>query len=240
MNENIFLKIIKICFFIAIFSIYPKAYSQTKHISYYDNGNLELVGEFDNDGKPIGEWKSYYDDGTLERIEIFEKNKVFIKSYWKNGNLAEIYSSEDGYITGEYIMYYDNGNLWSTKNYEKGLHKGKQKSYFKNGNISAIEFYKDGNRIGKFRYYHENGKPSIIAIYNRKGDNIKTKWYRDNGYLWKKESFRYRKNGDVFQKFKENHLNGKLEVSGTILNGENVNEWKYYDEQGKLIKIERY
>ncbi len=217
-------------------------YAQTLHTKNYDNGNLREEGQLDENGKQIGEWKYYYEDGKLERVEKIEGDKIYSKSYWQNGQLSELSNySTDGRFFGEMIMYYDNGNLWSVKKFNDGQADGKWEDFFLNGKLHSEEFYKNGNRIGTSKLYHENGEISNITKY-KDGNAVESKWYLDNGKLWKTETSNFVTNENVITSVTEwsYHLNGKIENITSYTNGQPKGEWKYFDENGKLLKTEKY
>ena len=67
--------------------------------SYFENGRLRWIGEYDSKtGHRKGEWKFYYDDGQLEAIGKYINDKR--EGEWKN-------LSWDGYK----MKVYKNGEL---------------------------------------------------------------------------------------------------------------------------------
>ena len=58
---------------------------------FYKNGNLETIGNFNNNSNETGEWKYYYENGKVEAagnyIDGIETGTW--KSYNENGNLIE-------------------------------------------------------------------------------------------------------------------------------------------------------
>ena len=217
------------------------SYGQTTVQNKYENGNLREIGQLDKNGKQIGEWKYYYESGKIERIEKFENNKMYTKSFWKNGQLSEINSSENGFFFGTTTMFFENGMVWSIKKFKKGQQIGKWKSYHPNGKVYSIENYRNGERINKGKIYHENGIISIRTVY-KDGMAIKSKWYRDDGKLWKIETTEIDKSGNYIESVceREYHTNGKIEKITNYTNGEPKGEWKYYNDTAKLISTEKY
>ena len=74
---------------------------KVKEEGYYENGNLEYVGNY-KDGKEHGEFLYYYEDGTLQYEENWKNGlehgttkeyapdgQLVLEQEWKNGNLVE-------------------------------------------------------------------------------------------------------------------------------------------------------
>lgn len=215
------------------------AFAQTEHKRYYPNGKLEESGQFDANGKAVGEWKHYYEEGNIERIEKYDGDKLFSQSFWKNGKKQGISTSENGRFLGTKTLFFDNGQIWSISNFTNGSFDGMQKSYYSNGKLEHVGFYKNGIRIGKWEYFYEDGKRSIVTVYDN--DNaLSTDWYRDDGTVRKKEKFEYNADAKVTEYFEEFNLKGKLEKSGSFFDGAEFGTWKFYDENGKLIRTENF
>ena len=217
-------------------------FAQTQHKTFYENGKLQEIGQFNDKGKQIGEWKYYYENGNIERIENFKAGKIYSKSYWQNGVLSELNSSENGFFFGRFTMFYDNGKFWSKKKFnQNGQIDGTSKTYFPNGKLSSIEHYKNGERIKNAKIYHENGKISIYAKYEN-GISTYEEMYRDNGQIYRIEEIDIEKDDIRIISITEidYHENGKIEKITKHIDGEPKGEWKFYNEKGKLVKIEKY
>ena len=102
---------------------------------YYENGQLEMVGNYGKYGEKVGEWKFYYENGQLSSnrnygIDGGDKLGIW-KSYYKDGTLKEVVSYQDGNKTGLWNSYWDNGELRVTGEYKKGEQIGLWKYYDK-------------------------------------------------------------------------------------------------------------
>ncbi|MFV0305988.1 MAG: hypothetical protein ACK5IC_10965 [Moheibacter sp.] len=64
------------------------------------------------------------------------------------------------------------------------------------------------------------------------------KTFYEDGTVEKQGQFD--ENGKRFGEYKEYHTNGKLESIGHYKNGEEINEWKFYNEQDKLTETLDY
>lgn len=81
--------------------------------------------------------------------------------------------------------------------------------YYPNGNIQAKEFFINNKKSGIWEFYYENGilKSTVSFSFNSQLEEAVVKNYDEKGVLIS---------------------------SGTMLEGEMVSLWKYYDENGKL------
>ena len=49
---------------------------------YYENGQLESIGTFNENGEEIGEWREFYDNGKLRLNIKFDKGKIVEQHYY--------------------------------------------------------------------------------------------------------------------------------------------------------------
>ncbi len=60
---------------------------------YYNNGNLNYKGNYNNDGQQIGYWEYYYSNGNLNSKGNYDNCGKIIgcwEEYYSNGSLYEI------------------------------------------------------------------------------------------------------------------------------------------------------
>lgn len=179
-------------------------------------------------------------------------------TYYRNGQINDkkIYIDKNGQKLERYIwnQWYSDGK----KKYERIISEKNEYSfyYYNNGQIrhKGVGVLDDIQRgFGKYRYIYyegfcENGqlmyKDSINSTIMREIVN-----YHCNGTISKKFIF----NGaNVLGKWQEWYSNGQLSIDGqynfeipkdSILYygiSKKQGDWKYFDQSGKLIKIERY
>ena len=212
-----------------------------------------INGEITNPIK-VYEYNEYYSENTSKDPdeEYYE-----VKKYYWLGNIEP--SSFDpehpsGFIkTGEWNMkdmennlittivfdiegveetktiYFRNASIKEKRIYDKGKPKGR-KTYFENGNVNSIINYKEGyNKDGEYLEYFENGNPKIIGNYKV--------FFQVKGYF---ESYHM-----GFWKFF--YKNGKIKEQGNYVKNSNYSLkglkdgiWKYYNDEGNLIKTENY
>ena len=93
--------------------------------------------------------------------------------------------------------------------------------YYQNGNMEYHEKFDAGkDHIVLMDSYYENGKPQSIMEFEKRGKK-----------LYKKVE--YYPNGKIKEQ-------GKIHYFDEIQDYRKIDEWKIYDEKGKLIKVESY
>lgn len=144
--------------------------------------------------------------------------KVF-KNYWENGNVERELIAIDN-LRCKLLTYYPNGQPRSEITYYEGT-EIKEKDYFENGTVELEEEIdkKDGYIIKRIINYPDS-KPKIIMELSDK----KLKLYNYKEYY---------ENGQVKE---EGILNFRKDMNDYVKNG----IWKFYDEQGHLIKSVQY
>lgn len=167
-----------------------------------------------NDGIPIVEEKEEY---------IFKEEPT--REFYSNGTLKYEGTIWKGYRVNKWKYYYENGTLKMEGNFagkeadllEVGEQTGEWRYYYPSGKLKAIGFYKKGKKNGVFKTYNEEDGTLFLEQYYTTGledDLIRCVFYYKNGNV-EKEGTAYERNN--------------WEITG---------EWKYYDEQGKLKRIE--
>lgn len=103
---------------------------------------------------------------------------------------------------------------------------------YKNGQIRSIENFKNGKLNGEFKEFFENGSLSQIGTF-KNGDMKSIKVFYENGNLKFEQNLKDRKG-----KYKGYYPNGQLEAEGEVFQGDETGLWKYYSEEGNLLKTE--
>ncbi len=112
-------------------------------VYYTDNSKTKILskGKFKN-GTQVGKWIYNTTDGEKDRIEIYRGEKIKIKHYHPNGQLA---------LAGKANIVLE----------EKGLHfyyYGRWKHYLPNGKLQKISFYEKGKSIKENFIYNTGSK----------------------------------------------------------------------------------
>lgn len=201
-------------------------------------GNLKraILGIYCNEN-----FKNYIEESDLkgykfieirdinEGIPIPEEKKEYIfmeeptREFYPNGNLKYEGTIWKGYRVNKWRYYHEDGSLKMEGNFggkdAEILEIGEWRYYYNNGKIKAIGHFKKGKKKGVFKNYDEADGSLWLEKYYETGEEnelIKCKFYYKNGQI-EKEGTAYERNN--------------WEISG---------EWKYYDIQGNLKKIEIY
>ena len=103
---------------------------------------------------------------------------------------------------------------------------------YKNGQVKSIENFKNGKLNGEFKEFFEDGKLFQIATF-KNGDMKNIKVFYENGNLKFEQKLKDRKG-----KYRGYYPNGILEVEGEVFQGDEIGLWKYYNEEGNLLKTE--
>ena len=103
---------------------------------------------------------------------------------------------------------------------------------YKDGQVKSIENFKNGKLNGEFKEFFENGSLFQIGTF-KNGDMKNIKVFYENGNLKFEQKLKDRKG-----KYRGYYPNGILEVEGEVFQGDEIGLWKYYNEEGKLLKTE--
>ena len=103
---------------------------------------------------------------------------------------------------------------------------------YKSGQVKSIENFKNGKFNGEFKEFFENGSLFQIGTF-KNGDMENVKAFYENGNLKFKQNLKDRKG-----KYRGYYPNGMLEVEGEVFQGDEIGLWKYYNEEGNLLKTE--
>ena len=211
----------------------------------YFLGKLKFDGDYLN-GKKNGKGKEYYENGNIEFEGIYNNGERYsgIGYDTKNNKAYELKNGE-GYIK----KYYLGGIYIFEGEYLNGLINGKGKEYIF-GDLRFEGEYLYSQKLrgkyyiddkleyeGEFLYnkkwngkgYDENGN----IIYELKNGTGKIKEYNDKFFcslIYEGECLNGKRNG----KGKEYYSDGKISFEGEYLNGKRNGKGKEYDSEGKI------
>lgn len=185
---------------------------QGKWKYFYENGNMKLEGEYNNDLKH-GYFKQYAEDGNLIITEkyidgilqedVAELAKLDIKTeYYPDGKVKIVASYNNDIPEGVRREYSEEGEI--IKGYvfkkgkvigegitnEEGKRDGPWKEYYFTGALRSEGTYDNGKRVGDWKFYHSNGLLEQIGNYTKDGkeDGIWT-WYYATGEILREEGY---------------------------------------------------
>ncbi len=190
-----------------------KGLKQGKWTKTYSNGKPKYKGEFKDD-KEVGTFTYYGKDGKLtQTIEYSQNGKVGkAKFFYKNGKLM----SEGEYIDkkkeGVWTYFDEKGRKLREETLVNGKKEGKETNWDRNGGVNLVSMYKNGVKEGEeWKTYYADGYS--IANYSNGKLNGKITHY----YASKKKCF-----------------------EGQYANDKKVGEWIYTNENGDLIKRQKW
>jgi antitoxin component YwqK of YwqJK toxin-antitoxin module len=154
-----------------------------KYITYYSNGKLSYLWNYDQNGKRHGYQKYFYPNGIIKIEGEWEngKEKGEIKEYYENGSIKSIKTYKDGKLEGETVILPDS-NLNVLNNTVSGdtgkiedlindtikifSGNGYYIFYNKNKDVEKEGYFNNGVLVdGKHNIYDENGNLSKVFIY---------------------------------------------------------------------------
>ncbi|MCX6281200.1 MAG: hypothetical protein NTU51_04500 [Bacteroidetes bacterium] len=128
-------------------------------ISYSYNGRKIAEGNYRSEKKD-STWRYYSDqDGVLlsEETYIQGVKEGVSRTFYPNGNIAEILHYREGLKEGEWIQNFEDGKLKFKGGYAGDEKEGAFTGYFPGGRINMSGAYKSGHKDGTWTFYEENG-----------------------------------------------------------------------------------
>ena len=166
----------------------------------------------------------------INDVEIFKEEKqkeikfleIEDKGYYKSGKLKYTGTLWKGFRIKRWKSWYENGNLESDGEFDIKGEEGEWRYYHQNGNLKNIANYENGKLVGLVKNFDENGKFYSTTYYEKNSNLTKWQFFYEDEKSIKKEGMAYDM-GDKVEK--------RWDITG---------EWKYYNKEGKLEKIETY
>lgn len=196
-------------------------------------------------GLKHGDSRSYYDSGKILREEHYVSGKKEGKftEYFENGRVHAVRNHANDTFHGETILYESDGSLLIKGNYVNGLKDGIW-MHFESGKIRITTKYKLGEEIatrrenGEFTDYYPSGIPKATYVYeDGKKNGPFTEWH-DVGE-WVREPMNDPAPGGGIQ-FIEKLIGTAVLCEGDYMDDKPEGTLTYYDEKGKITKIETY
>lgn len=190
-------------------------------VTFFDSGKILLEGQFVNDKKD-GKHVEYFESGRIRSEFNYDKGKYHgeMKLFLANGQLRTKGTYHQGLKDGLWMDFNDDGSIKITTKFEKGEEKSTRKEN------------------GEFMEYHASGIPKASYTYkDGKKDGPFTEWY-DLGE-WIQEAMDEPMPGGGIQ-FKEKLVGTQVEREGDYMNDQLEGSVTYYDERGRITKVEEY
>lgn len=212
---------------------------------FYANGRLVSEEEFKM-GIPHGTSISYYSDGKVAETARYSdglKDGPW-KQYFDNGKPKAEGTYTRGDFDGDIVYYHPNGVKLIQGTYVRGMKDGTWIKFTSGGDIELVTAYKMGTKTaerrenGEFMDYYDSGIPSANHNYSDgKKDGPFTEWY-DQGE-WTKVPLDKPQPGGGIQ-FKQKLEGTQISREGDYMDGELEGEITYYNEEGRIMRIEVY
>lgn len=182
---------------------------------YHPSGKLAVEGQFDEQDRPHGPWKYFDQEGQLQRAGHFEhglRTGEWLRYHYRTGKRISRHLFVDGKAEGPYVAYFSDGQT-----------------------VSAQGQYRQGQRSGDWVIYQAKGVLHQTVSYDSNGlrTGLLTYYHRSNG----SKRLELRMVDDVEEgPARAYHDNGQLAEVGQYRGGRKAGPWKYYDQNGQLIR----
>jgi len=206
---------------------------------FYGNGEISSEGNYDEMGKPEGEWKSYSKDGYLTFLQNYSDGQLegLYSSYYKNGNLKFKVKYEKGRIIDSVVYYYDCGAISAIVPIVNNKRNGLVRKFYKNGSLSKEYSVVNDSMSGIETGYYANGNPKWKYFYDAdKLNGMAFDYYRNGTLSFSGNYF----NGELSGSFVRQYDDGKVKESGNYNKGLYFGKIQEFDEKGKISKSTVY
>ena len=123
-----------------------------KSIDYFNNGNVDMISNYNGNGLLKGDYKRYHLEGGL----------------WVDGEFDSL-----GKRTGTWLYYNEEGKLTGLSSYFKGELYGYYEEYSSEGRIRQKGYYEKNRKVGVWFYYDTYGKFLRKEYEGRKASTYK-------------------------------------------------------------------
>ncbi len=188
----------------------------------------EIVIQFDKEKENFSEvdgilfYKGDPFTGSLKKNSELPSTGGSMTNGFYNDSIQENITYKYGKMDGEYKSY-SKGKIYNEGFYLNGKKEGEWKLFHENGLINEKGSYIEGERDGVWEYFYPSGKL-----------NTKTTYKVELHKLFNKKISK--KNGP----YEEFYPNGNPRMSGKFENGNQIGEWKIFNEDGKPIRLQIY
>jgi antitoxin component YwqK of YwqJK toxin-antitoxin module len=127
-------------------SQYANGVIRGAQIFYYQNGQIQEVRNFDDNGSFSGGYKSYHENGHLKSEGQYINGAMNgkWKFFYRTGNIKEIVHFQDNVENGPFIEYFENGKISAEGTYANELEQGLLKIYNEKGELTMQKECQNG------------------------------------------------------------------------------------------------
>ncbi len=223
--------------------------------TYYPNGNVQEVTEYDNDvpvgysvyyypnnkiksqgyfkeGERHGNWEWYHVDGTLESRTYFNKGTIInaAETYDASGTLENINTYDNGELKTEKYFTPD-GTLKQSFNYPLPAGKTEHKVLNNKGTVISLFTYLNGMLHGPTERYGKDNKVVLKGAYLDGQSHGLWQGFFPNGNVEFETTYKMGKTHGARRGYYEN---GQLEYQYEDKNGLSQGAYKSYWENGSI------
>ena len=215
-----------------LLSISEYLFSQTADTTYkkfyFQNTDIVQSEGYMVDGKPDGYWKSYFQNGRLRsegNRKNFELDGLW-KFYDEDGKTVQLINYLKGKKNGAKTTF--NPTFFTVENYVDDIKEGMSYTYDYDSLLLESVNFSGGLENGLKKYYDKDGNIIKITKY-KSGYIVESQWInkRDN---------KGRKQGRWVKFHDNDHIAEETLYLNDRLNGYK----KIYDEESKLVSVEKY
>ncbi|MBR0176719.1 MAG: toxin-antitoxin system YwqK family antitoxin [Bacteroidales bacterium] len=151
--------------------------------------------------------------------------------HYPNGNVEELCYLRNGELSGSYKAYYEDGTLHGEGQFRKGRPVGVWHYYYPNGDIMTIEKHNRKGKTVSFDAWDEEGRHVV-----QDGTGTIVKHYPD-GSIESRVGYK----DCMFEGTNEAWFpNGQKRYEFFYKNGKPVGTWRFWNDEGELVREEEY
>ncbi len=192
----------------------------------YPSGVKSSEGYLVN-GQPDGWWKSYDEKGRL--VSEGNRKNLLLDSLWTfyvDGRKSFTIHYQDGKKHGEQIQYFP--REYTVSQWRQDTIVGAVRTYDTAGWLKKTVPYFEGKPHGMAKEFDKTGLVVAVANYYRGVMSRRERINRTDEHGLKQGSWKF---------FWDN---GQLKMEGNFLNGKKHGFFKFYDESGNFLYVEKY
>ena len=165
-----------------------------------------------------------------------------VSTFYDNKSPKEIYLTDNGVKNGLYQIFYESGKLWQFGDYSNGQMTNEWSVNNSHGVLIQDSYYIKNKLQGQQKYYYPNGNLKQLLCFKEGVLNGIAQLYSNQGYLTKGSlsetiSFKDGLKDGRYIKFNEE---ADSVILGNFKSDLSSGVWRHYDENGILVKEEKY
>jgi len=181
----------------------------------YENGNLTIDQEVENNSMEIDYKNEYFENGSIKYSGGF-KSEIPVGIHRFYDAEGKVINSQ---IFNDYGLIVAEGVIDET-----GSREGPWKDFYPDNRLKAEGVYFNNLQTGKWVFYYPDGKKEQEGTFLRGNYDGIWRWYYQNGNIWREESyFNGREDGEAV----EYDMGGNIIAKGNFINGEKEGFWFY-------------